>query len=424
MHLHRSSLYNIVPIGIGTIEVESLSSYISRLADAHCITVGDIMTHFIAPKMDKKYINNIVLNGGNGFYKSSSAINGYGIIAYDFIKIMSSLTCREDIRRTTLDNCRELVPFRGLLKNRRYWCSSCFQTDFENNKVIFERLSWTLQPIQECLIHDRALESVCPFCKSCMYTLERKSLPGYCGKCFSWLGSFVDSDHIKYDSQSKKKLINKFFIELTCMTVEKNNVASSLSFYIKNNFEGSLKRAADFFCFSKSTFWGWKEGRHLPPLSALIDIITKLELDLTDFLNTKKSNKVLLGDYSKLTNTGRVKKEHDKIQDFLNLIIREKRPYSLSMIAARLGCDRKLLTGMYPKECNNIKKNFLKHIEIKKQNKDELLKEKIDNAVYILKKRGTYPSSRKIEKIIGEGKLHEKKFQDYWKECKDNNLII
>jgi len=51
MSLHRSCLYSIEPIGIGSIEVESLCSYISRLADAHCETVGDIMTHLIAPKI-------------------------------------------------------------------------------------------------------------------------------------------------------------------------------------------------------------------------------------------------------------------------------------------------------------------------------------------------------------------------------------
>ena len=57
MQLQRSRLYSIPPIGVGTIEIESLSSYISRLAEAHCITVGDIMTHLIAPELEKKYIN-------------------------------------------------------------------------------------------------------------------------------------------------------------------------------------------------------------------------------------------------------------------------------------------------------------------------------------------------------------------------------
>nr|WP_255538249.1 TniQ family protein [Lysinibacillus sp. HST-98] len=79
--MERSCLFSIEPIGIRTIKVESLSSYISRLKDAHCVTVGDIMKHIIAPKLNNKYINNMVFKGGHGFYKSSSAINGHGNIA-------------------------------------------------------------------------------------------------------------------------------------------------------------------------------------------------------------------------------------------------------------------------------------------------------------------------------------------------------
>lgn len=34
----RSRLYHLEPIGIGTPYVESLTSYIARLAEAHCLT--------------------------------------------------------------------------------------------------------------------------------------------------------------------------------------------------------------------------------------------------------------------------------------------------------------------------------------------------------------------------------------------------
>ncbi len=101
--------------------MESLSSYISRLAEAHCVTVGDIMTHLIAPKLDKKYINNMVVKGGNSFYKSSSSINGHGNMADTFIEVIVFLTKRKDIGKTTLVNCSELVPFRGLLSFYVNW---------------------------------------------------------------------------------------------------------------------------------------------------------------------------------------------------------------------------------------------------------------------------------------------------------------
>ncbi|EEM69038.1 MULTISPECIES: TniQ family protein [Bacillus cereus group] len=420
MSLQRSSLYSVVPIGIGTVEAESLCSYISRLADIHCVTVGDIMKYLIAPKINKEYINNIGISGGNGFYKSSSLINGHGIIAKDFIEVIAFLTCREDVERTTFNNCQKLISFRGLLKNIRYWCPSCFQIDLETTGVIYERLSWNLQSIHNCLIHERVLESICPFCNSHMYTLERKSLPGYCSKCLCWLGN-RDNIDISIENQMINKFKKKFFLELTNMSIENNSVAQSLLFYIENNFEGSLKKAADFFGYPKSTFWGWKEGENLISLHALIDITMKLNLGLISFLKMREKKESLFCNYNSRPNIfKRVGKDHYKIQDSLNFIVGKKIPYSLSKVARLLECDRKLLTKMYPNECREIRINYLKNIEMKKQNKDKVLKEEIDNAIYILKKGGIYPSRRKIEKMIGEGKLREKMFQDYWK----NNKII
>lgn len=421
--LERSCLYSIEPIGIGSINVESISSYISRLSDAHCVTVGDILTHLIAPKIDKKYIK-----GGNGFYKSSSAINGYGNLADNFIEVIESLTKRRDIGKTTFINCRELVPFRGLLKNSRHWCPSCFQDDLESKQIVYERLSWTLQPFYKCIIHDSNLESVCPFCRSSMYILERKSVPGYCSKCFYWLGKTMENQNVTIRGGEANDSMRTFFSTFINLSFGNDCVSSSISFYLERNFEGSLSKAAGFFGYPKSTLWGWKEGTNLPPLNALINITMKLQLSLTDFINMEKSNITLKNDcIDRIVSSGRVKKDHKKIQDFLKLIIAEKRPYSISEIANLMECDRKLLTQMYPNECQQIKINYLDSLEVKKQYKNNAMKKSIDNAVYTLMKQGTYPSSRKVEEIIGKGKLHEKKYQDYWKEKKSslkNNINL
>ncbi|WP_161804430.1 hypothetical protein [Lysinibacillus xylanilyticus] len=45
---------------------------------------------------------------------------------------------------------------------------------------------------------------------------------------------------------------------------------------------------------------------------------------------------------------------------------------------------------------------------MKKQFKNNAMKKSIDNTVYTLMKRGIYPSSGKVEEIIGKGK-----YQDY-----------
>src|SRR5438045_1757703 len=45
----RSVLYRLEPIGIGTPQVECLTSYISRVAEAHCVYPGILMRKLIVP---------------------------------------------------------------------------------------------------------------------------------------------------------------------------------------------------------------------------------------------------------------------------------------------------------------------------------------------------------------------------------------
>lgn len=39
----RSRLYALEPINVGTAHVESLTGYVARLAEAHCVSVADLV---------------------------------------------------------------------------------------------------------------------------------------------------------------------------------------------------------------------------------------------------------------------------------------------------------------------------------------------------------------------------------------------
>lgn len=49
----RSRLYPLKPIGVGTPLVESLTSYLTRLAYAHCVPVTKLAEVEIAPLLNK-----------------------------------------------------------------------------------------------------------------------------------------------------------------------------------------------------------------------------------------------------------------------------------------------------------------------------------------------------------------------------------
>ncbi len=61
----RSRLFHLVPIGIGTPHVESLTSYVSRLAVAHSVPPGTLLAIEIGPKRQNKLSSQYPQHGGN-----------------------------------------------------------------------------------------------------------------------------------------------------------------------------------------------------------------------------------------------------------------------------------------------------------------------------------------------------------------------
>jgi TniQ len=92
----RSALYNIEPIGIGTPLVESLTSYMTRLAVAHSIHVGTFVRHIILGNFGRQYLARGAKLAGT-FWRKSLALNGTGSWAADMVKVMEALIRRNDL---------------------------------------------------------------------------------------------------------------------------------------------------------------------------------------------------------------------------------------------------------------------------------------------------------------------------------------
>lgn len=90
--LTRSRLYGLCPKGIDTPFVESLLSYLIRLAEVHAVHLGDLLAYEIAPILEKQYLLNSIERGGNRFYDGARTINGIGKNAEDMITTLEYLT--------------------------------------------------------------------------------------------------------------------------------------------------------------------------------------------------------------------------------------------------------------------------------------------------------------------------------------------
>lgn len=101
----RSRLYSLEPIGVGTPLVESLTGYVTRLAQAHCTLTGILIVSEIAPLIKEGYVfdgRQKTINPIYGFSSSRRALNGTGLMASTLIQALEALTLRGDLLCLTM----------------------------------------------------------------------------------------------------------------------------------------------------------------------------------------------------------------------------------------------------------------------------------------------------------------------------------
>ena len=165
----RSHLYHLEPIGVGTPYVESLTGYVTRLAQQHCVTTRRLILNEIAPyllkrtKLSDYQTDNIshVL----GIDTHRVALNGTGLMASNLVDALSTLTQNTKLHFLTLLTWGKVFPNRGLLHHQRTWCPLCYQEWHDNDKSIYEPLLWSIHAvvicITTCLINVLAAISLC-----------------------------------------------------------------------------------------------------------------------------------------------------------------------------------------------------------------------------------------------------------------------
>lgn len=186
----RSILYSIPPIGVGSPNVESLSGYVARLANAHSVTVRTLTSKMILPVIDRPHLQKAQDSGLTTFWgKDSRALNGVAGTAADWVRALERLTLQPSLDHLTMLPLRHLLAPTSLLKDGRAWCPVCLQEQAQGACPVYEPLVWLLQGVDACETHAIRLAMLCPRCGRRMPTLGPHSRPGFCPVCDAWLGA-------------------------------------------------------------------------------------------------------------------------------------------------------------------------------------------------------------------------------------------
>lgn len=98
----RSRLFSLEPIGIGTPYVESLTSFITRLAEVHCVSLPILISRLVSPYLRTTFLKKWSSRSLGALFQKSRSLNSYGDLAKDFIQALEALTLRKDLSFLTL----------------------------------------------------------------------------------------------------------------------------------------------------------------------------------------------------------------------------------------------------------------------------------------------------------------------------------
>ena len=424
--INQTTLYNLEPIDLGKGSVESLSSYLIRLAEAHSLTVGKLVGRKVAVVLNKAYLIKSENEGGNRFYEVAYEINGLGSLAKNWAQALVVLTGRKRLEELTLIRFNEWLPDRGLLRSHLAWCPACLEEWKEGNKEVYEPLLWNFKVVTNCMIHQTQLETECPNCLGTIQVLSRKRRIGYCSRCGTWLGRLELHREITSDEHLKWQLfviqnVQELLAISSRIIVELSNAHITAATKDMVNSFGSKRAFSKEMGIPETTVRAWFDGKHRPSLESLLKICYSSDLRLVDLVSGKNegvnySSRIMSGDKGQIRATRR----HFDSQHMLNMLLGYLNDKSLSMreVARRLDFDQKVLYNHFPDVCKAIAHGHRLWIQKKRQIRIDASCKLVREATISLLDQGIYPSRRKIESILPPAiSLREKMLQNTWKEA-------
>jgi AraC-like DNA-binding protein len=350
--------------------VESLTSYVIRVAAAHCVTLGTLVAAEIAPIINKGYLTQKKSGTiSSAFCCTAGIVNSYGITATEWVTAMQVLTLRQELRFLTIVGWNELFA-KNLVRKCRAWCPGCYEEWRQKGKPIYDPLLWSLRAVTACPIHKRLLRDKCVLCSKQPFHLSPNVRPGYCPGCEQWLGaSLVDApaenellsdEQLRWQSWVAKHLGALFAALPRSPSLPKKEIVADLaSACIQRLTRGNLNALVyRFSSFSSRAIKQWSQGYGRPELARILQLCYVAEIPLSDILiGVVNITSYLQQDIPTRTlNYGPVSvAELNKMEITIHGMLEEYPPPSMLEASTRLGCHYLTFKKYFPTQHQQIK---------------------------------------------------------------------
>jgi len=432
--LPRSVLYHLLPIGIGTPLVESLSSYIGRLADAHAVPSFALIKHILFPRMRVSHT----------VYKLTEAAHlslGTTPIARAWVTAVEELTQRNDLQSLTLLPWATLINTLELLHKTQFWCSYCYRDWRKSGLPIYSPLLWSIAAVTTCPQHLRRLQHRCPNsrCKRTLPLLSPRYRAGYCAYCCQWLGDEETSSSKSMNTDPSPTHAQQTWVTdaIGEMLSERlvhpdrtphDQFQSSLQSCLAHHAEGKVWRLAHMSGASEQSISSWLSPQFSISLSQLLNFsyhfnVTPMKLlasspaQIAEFqlhLPTLSGNI-----FPKGCRNGPLSQHPNKqrLARCLLLDTSADPPLTIREISKELGVSAKALLNHFPHESKETIKRYKEWRQRQSSERALTLREGVRAEILSMRKQGIVPKMHLVAKNLKMSfSLLRPAFKTAWEE--------
>ncbi len=423
-HPSHSKLYALEPLGMGTPNVESLTSYMARLAEAHSVSFRTLVKQELLSLLKRDYLSNSSFHCLESFWvETARALNGTGVLAKDWAQSLECLTLRRDLQFLTLLPWATVLTQQRLLRLKRAWCPDCFLEWQAAGQPIYEPLLWNVNAVSVCLRHQRILLEQCPYpdCQATLPVLASYLRPGYCSKCSRWLGIADVLSNLSWASEQwhwqiwVAETVGQLLVHNMDLMVTPHlrNIPDLIIAAREQVAHGNIQNLEKKLQLSHRTVNAWQLGRQTPQLESLLRLcyccgISLYEVFASQFgvLHLGKLKIRSLPDIPNPTGNRRQRIPMDLVsirQSLENVLAQEEQPPpSMRTVARRLNHSPRELREHFPELNQAISKRRKDYYKVRREQKILQLKEKIRQATRKIYSQGIYPSSHQVGLLLND----------------------
>lgn len=429
----RSRLYSLAPLGEGTSLIESLSSYINRLAWTYRVNPRVLVTQEIFPNLSRSHhTRTSPARLGNFCQGDVKTINGIGEAAADWSHTLERLTMQSDLQRLTLNQwATGFSPF-DLLNTSPRWCPICYYEWREKGLPFYQPLQWSLRVITGCLLHKRQLVQLCPHCQKKQSTISTTSRLGFCTRCNCWLGESAEvtevneiDDNILHWQQWIVNVIEELRQTVISLgSLPWYGLPTGLSTYVE--IFGSARSLARRVGISHVVFQRWRNCVSKPSFRSLLVFchalnITPLQLLKNDFVSFEKSFMWKSSNFQSLTK-GKfyVRVDRKRALELIQAVL-DGREAILSVrgIERRLGYNSGSLKYHFPQECALVTVQYRAYCTHRFDMRIKEMCEEVREVTLALHMEGVTPSLRKVSvRLSHPSMLRTKEAKATWHDTR------